>query len=263
VPLGKRFVRVFAEHSIVFRFTNLGPRGFGIDHQVCVLRGYRKIRIDRGSISSGADVTTARAEGGRLLDVVATDIQSLPMLWSRSYDEERVAQSFLVAAGLLAVLSGYSVYAQMNSEHSGPVMNYHRVNERLVTGGHLLDGGTAVLKEQGVKVVIDLRDEPPSGEKERFAEQGIQWINIPVEWSNPQKADFERFRASMREHQQDHVLVQCAANYRASAMTYLYRVVVEKVPDDEAEEDLRAVWNPGENDTWSEFIGDIKAASPR
>jgi protein tyrosine phosphatase (PTP) superfamily phosphohydrolase (DUF442 family) len=169
----------------------------------------------------------------------------------------------LIAVGLLAGLSGYSAYAQMNSEHSGPVMNYHRVNDRLVTGGHLLDGGTAVLKEQGVKIVIDLRDEPPSGEKERLAEQGIEWINVPVEWSDPQKADFDRFSASMREHQQDHVLVQCAANYRASAMTYLYRVVVENVPEKEAEEDLHAIWNPDENDTWRDYINDIKAASPR
>ena len=169
--------------------------------------------------------------------------------------------SFLAVVSSLAALSGCSADAQMNTEHSGPVMNYHRVNERLVTGGHLLDGGTAALKEQGVKVVIDLRDKSPSGEKERFAKQGIEWINIPVEWSDPRAADFDRFSASMREHQQDHVLVQCAANYRASAMTYLYRVVVENVPEEEAEEDLHAVWNPDENDTWSEYIIDIKAAN--
>lgn len=171
--------------------------------------------------------------------------------------------SFLVLAGALAMLSGHSAYAQMNSEHAGPVMNYHRVNDRLVTGGHLLDGGTVVLKEQGVKIVIDLRDEPPSGEKERLAEQGIEWINVPVEWSDPREEDFDRFSASMREHQQDHVLVQCAANYRASAMTYLYRVVVENVPEKEAEEDLLAIWNPDENDTWRDYINDIKSASPR
>jgi protein tyrosine phosphatase (PTP) superfamily phosphohydrolase (DUF442 family) len=171
--------------------------------------------------------------------------------------------SFLIVASTLVMLSGYSAYAQMNAEHSGPVMNYHRVNDRLVTGGHLLDGGTAALKEQGVKVVIDLRDEPPSGEKARLAEQGIEWINIPVEWSDPRSADFERFSEAMREHQQDHVLVQCAANYRASAMTYLYRVVVENVPEEEAEKDLHAVWNPDENDTWHNYIKDIKAASPR
>jgi len=158
------------------------------------------------------------------------------------------------------VLSGCSADAQMDPEHSGPVMNYHRVDERLVTGGHLLDGGTAALKAQGVEVVIDLRDESPPGEKERFAEQGIEWINIPIEWSDPRAADFERFSATMREHRNDHVLVQCAANYRASAMTFLYRVVVENVPEDEAEKDMHAVWNPSESDTWSKYINDIKTS---
>lgn len=170
---------------------------------------------------------------------------------------------FLVGAGSLALLISGFAGAQMDAAHSGPVMNYHRVNDRLVTGGHLLDGGTATLKEQGVKVVIDLRDDSPSGEKERFAAQGIEWINIPVEWRDPKAADFERFSATMSEHQDDHVLVQCAANYRASAMTYLYRVVVEEVPEEEATEDLNAVWDPNENDTWREYIDDIKVASQK
>lgn len=169
-------------------------------------------------------------------------------------------RSFPILAGLLALLSSSIAGAQMDTAHSGPVMNYHRVNDRLVTGGHLLDGGTSALAEQGVIVAIDLRDDPPSGERERFAEQGIEWINIPVEWRDPQRADFDRFSETMREHQDDHVLVQCAANYRASAMTYLYRVVVENVPEDEATEDLRAVWDPNENDTWREYIKDIKTA---
>ena len=166
----------------------------------------------------------------------------------------------LVVAGSLAPLGGSFVGAQTDSPHSGPVMNYHRVNDRLVTGGHLLEGGPAALKQQGVAVVIDLRDDSPTGERERFAEQGIEWINIPVEWRDPKKADFDRFSETMREHQEDHVLVQCAANYRASAMTYLYRVVVEKIPDDEAAEDLHAVWDPNDNDTWREYVTNIKGA---
>jgi len=63
----------------------------------------------------------------------------------------------------------------------------------------------------------------------------------------------------MREHQDDHVLVQCQANYRASGMTYLYRVVVEKVPEEEAAKDMNAVWNPDEFDTWREYIAEILA----
>ena len=55
---------------------------------------------------------------------------------------------------------------------------------------------------------------------EQFVDQGIQWINIPVEWRDPQSADFARFSEVMSQYQ-DAVLVQCSANYRASAMTYL------------------------------------------
>lgn len=140
-------------------------------------------------------------------------------------------------------------------------MNYHRVSERLVTGGHLLDGGTATLKDQGVKVVIDLRDKPPSGEKKRFAADGIEWINIPVEWRNPRTADFDRFSETMRAHRDDHVLVQCAANYRASAMTYLYRVIVDKIPEEMARKDMNAVWNPDDNKTWRRFIEDVRESN--
>jgi len=146
--------------------------------------------------------------------------------------------------------------------HSGPVMNYHRVDERLVTGGHLVAGGLAALKTEGVKVVIDLRDKPPAGQKEKLAQQGIEWISIPVVWKDPKTTDFERFSKAMREHQNDHVLVQCAANYRASAITYLYRVTVEDVPEDQAAEDMYAVWDPNSNDQWRKYIDGIKASAP-
>lgn len=169
-------------------------------------------------------------------------------------------KSFLVAAGALALLCGGFALAQEDAPHSGPAMNYHRVNDRLVTGGHLLDDGAAALKEQGVTVVINLRDDAPSDEQKQFTDLGIEWINIPVEWRDPKAADFDRFSEIMGEHQDDHVLVQCAANYRASAMTYLYRVVVEKVPEEKAAEDMYAVWNPDEYDTWREYISDIESS---
>lgn len=162
---------------------------------------------------------------------------------------------------VLMALTGIGLFAaQPDSAHSGPVMNYHRIDERLVTGGHLLDGGASALKAQGVTVVVDLRDDPPSAERDRFADLGIRWINIPVEWRDPKAADFRRFSETMREHEDAHVLVQCAANYRASAMTFLYRVVVGGVPEEKALQDLRAVWDPSENDTWRRYIDGIIAS---
>ena len=119
------------------------------------------------------------------------------------------------------------------------------------------------MKAEGVTVVIDLRDKPPRGQQEKLAQEGIEWINVPVEWDDPEKKDFERFKKAMQAHQGDHVLVQCAANYRASAMTYLYRVVVEQVDENSAAEDLYAVWTPSEeNQRWSDYIDVIKDSAP-
>lgn len=164
----------------------------------------------------------------------------------------------LFIVGLIMLLISTISDAQMEGDHSGPVMNYHRIDDRLVTGGHLVGNGAEALSAEGVTVVIDVRDDSPRGEQKRYADAGIQWINIPVEWRNPRSGDFERFAKVMSEHKDDHVLVQCAANYRASAMTYLYRVVIDNVAEDEAAEDLHAVWNPDENRTWREYIDSVK-----
>lgn len=163
--------------------------------------------------------------------------------------------SIISVAALLLLFGAYpaGVAGQEHREdHSGPAMNFHRIDERLATGGHFVDDGLARLQAQGVQVVIDLRDEPPAKQKEALAKHGIKWINIPVIWKSPQAVDFERFSEAMAEHRGDHVLVQCQANYRASAMTYLYRVLVEEIPDKDAAEDLHAVWTP--SGRWQEFM---------
>ena len=56
--------------------------------------------------------------------------------------------------------------------HAGPTMNHHEINNRLATGGHFVDGGLAAVKEKGLQVVIDLRDEPPAGQKAKLAKLG-------------------------------------------------------------------------------------------
>jgi len=174
--------------------------------------------------------------------------------------KKRIA--FIAATFACMVASAWPLAAaDSHSEHSGPVMNYHRIDDRLVTGGHFVDDGLAELKAQGVTVVVDLRDKPPGGQEKKLAKQGIEWINVPIEWNDPEPEDFERFSKVMQAHKSDKVLVQCAANYRASAMTYLYRVVVEGVDENEAAKDLYAVWTPGkENQKWADYIEEIKAS---
>ena len=134
-------------------------------------------------------------------------------------------------------------------------MNYHEISSHLTTGGHFVDDGLSTIRESGVEVVIDLRDKPPQGQKERLAALGIGWINVPVVWKDPQKIDFERFSEAMSANKNKHILVQCQANYRASAFTYLYRVTVLGVAEAVAVKDLNAIWEP--DGRWRDFMNTV------
>ncbi|NGX17152.1 protein tyrosine phosphatase family protein [Wenzhouxiangella sp. XN24] len=131
-------------------------------------------------------------------------------------------------------------------------MNFHTINDRLVTGGDFAEDGLETIAGRGVTVVIDLRPAPPEGQAQRLLGRGIKWINIPVEWQQPTVENFDEFTAAMQASAGEKVFVQCQANYRASTMTYLYRVKVEGVAEPVARKDLEAAWQP--NDTWRAFI---------
>ncbi len=72
-----------------------------------------------------------------------------------------------------------------------PHMNYHRVNDRLVTGGHFVDDGLAELKAQGVTVVV------VEGVDENEAAKDLHAVWTPGE-ENQKWADYiEEIKASM------------------------------------------------------------------
>jgi lipopolysaccharide biosynthesis regulator YciM len=52
--------------------------------------------------------------------------------------------------------------------------------------------------------------------------------------------------------QGEKVFVHCARNMRVSAFVFLYRVLRQGVPADEALPDLLAIWQP--NETWQRLI---------
>ena len=79
--------------------------------------------------------------------------------------------------------------------HAGPMMNYVRIDDRLATGGHFVDDGLSQVQAEGVEVVIDLRDEPPEGHRERLEAQGLTYVNIPVLWRAPERSAAYRPKA--------------------------------------------------------------------
>jgi uncharacterized protein (TIGR01244 family) len=140
-------------------------------------------------------------------------------------------------------------------------VNYVAATERLHTAGQPNAATLATLAEQGFELVINLA--PPSSqgavpdEGKLVAEDGPTYVNIPVVWQQPTYEDFELFSAVMNGARDRKVLVHCQLNMRASAFTFLYRVVHEGVAPEEAMKALRAVWIP--RDQWATFTADVLA----
>jgi uncharacterized protein (TIGR01244 family) len=139
--------------------------------------------------------------------------------------------------------------------------NYVAATERLHTAGQPDAAALATLAAQGFELVVNLA--PPSSqgavadEGKLVAEHGTAYVNIPVSWQQPTNEDFELFSAVMNGARDRKVLVHCQLNMRASAFTFLYRVIHEGVAPEEAMKALRAVWIP--RDQWATFTADVLA----
>lgn len=86
---------------------------------------------------------------------------------------------------------------------------------------------------------------------------GMEYMHVPVDFNNPLPDDFYAFADSMQRNTGKKTLLHCQVNARASAFSFLYRVIYEEVPMAEAKADMNTVWQP--NEVWRDFIFTILA----
>ena len=87
----------------------------------------------------------------------------------------------------------------------------------------------------------------------------MEFIHIPVQWEAPSLADFDAFAAAMKVPTQQRTLLHCEVNFRASVFGFLYQVIYEAVPIDEAIAMMHAIWIP--NEVWEDFIVQVLRAN--
>ena len=113
--------------------------------------------------------------------------------------------------------------------------------------------------KSGVKRIIYLaysdQDKSLLNEDRLVKNLGMQYIHIPVEWSNPETDDFLLFAAIMQQNPSMPTLLHCQVNFRASVFSFLYRVIYLEVDIKEAKSDMDIIWRP--NETWTKFIFQI------
>lgn len=155
---------------------------------------------------------------------------------------------------VLIFLFTMSAPAQKGEELQAP--NVVKISEKLVTAGQPTEAVLASLSKQGFQAVVYLAPstvpDAVSKEPEIIRGQGIEFVNIPVVFSNPTEADFKAFTEAMNRFRGRRVLVHCQVNRRASAMTFLYRVIEMKEDPSKAYKDVEKIWTP--KDHWKEFL---------
>ena len=86
---------------------------------------------------------------------------------------------------------------------------------------------------------------------------GMEYMQVPVDFNNPLPSDFYAFADSMRRNTDKKTLLHCQVNARATAFSFLYRVIYADVPVAQAKADMNTVWQP--NEVWRDFIFTVLA----
>lgn len=138
-------------------------------------------------------------------------------------------------------------------------LNHVIVDERLHTSGQPEAAVLEKLAAEGFDTVVNLAPSTVPGavsDEGRLLEaSGVSYVNIPVDFRNPTYEDFERFSDALERARAGQVLVHCQVNARASTFTFLYRVVHENAPADEAYALVKQAWTP--NEQWVRFAEDV------
>jgi len=165
-------------------------------------------------------------------------------------------------AGILGLALAPRLSAQDTVED---IVNYLRYSPLLASSGQPTAAQLGAVADDGVQRVVYLAftDHETSLPKEdRIARDlGLRFYQLPVIWEAPGVEDFRAFVALLQGSPNDKTLVHCQINWRASSFVFLYRVIVDNVPIDDAYLDMAQVWTP--NATWQQFMADVLKAYDR
>ena len=138
--------------------------------------------------------------------------------------------------------------------------NFRHIHERLTTSGFVTAAHLDHLGDDGYGAVINLlpdgHDLALADEGRILAEQGVDYVYLPVDFDAPTRADLDAFTDAMDTRTDQKIHVHCAANYRVSAFYSLYARRRGLCTAAEAERLVAEIWNPAEHPVWAAFLVD-------
>jgi uncharacterized protein (TIGR01244 family) len=126
------------------------------------------------------------------------------------------------------------------------IFNLIRIDEQTLTAGQPTEDQLQSVAEAGFQAVINLATIDPRYSLEDEAAScealGMSYTHIPVEWDNPQPADYVEFKQAMESLEAQKVLIHCAANYRVTAFYSVYAKQALGWSDQQAMDLRKQIW---------------------
>ena len=136
------------------------------------------------------------------------------------------------------------------------IRNYIEYSPTFASAGQPSREQLALLPDAGYERVIYIAmtssGDAIADEDVIIKELGMEYIHLPVIWDAPTKTDFYTYAAAMQHAADKKTLLHCQANFRASAFSFLYRVLYEETSVADAKADMDTIWRP--NEIWKDLI---------
>jgi protein tyrosine phosphatase (PTP) superfamily phosphohydrolase (DUF442 family) len=159
--------------------------------------------------------------------------------------------------GIVLLIVGFSNFA--SAADLNEISNFREYSPVFASSGQPDEEQLSLIKSAGFERIIYIAfssgGEAISNEDEIVKNLGMEYVHIPVVWDNPTAADFYAFADVMQRYPDKKSLLHCQVNFRASAFSFLYRVLYKDVDIATAKDDMNSVWQP--NETWRELIFSI------
>ncbi len=170
-----------------------------------------------------------------------------------------MANTFNTVMGYYATRVRKRLGWEGDTRNLNDIFNFVQLDDRVATSGQPTEKQLGLIKKAGYTTIINLapkRHENALGDEDELLQAlGIRYFHLPVVFTNPTRADFERFVETFENCDDERIWVHCAANMRVSAFFYKYRVERLGWSKESAKLDLDKIWEPRKvMGVWQAFI---------
>ena len=139
------------------------------------------------------------------------------------------------------------------------ITNFRQYSDTFASAGQPTREQFQLLADQGFERIVYIaftnNNNAPADADQLVKGLGMEYMHVPVAFDNPLPDDFYAFADSMRRNTDKKTLLHCQVNARATAFSFLYRVLFDDISIAVAKADMNTVWQP--NEVWRDFIFEV------